>query len=53
MRLRADSGGSGRAEQVIAALGLPEPARIHRTKLILAESSPAARGLAPPGRECT
>jgi radical SAM-linked protein len=41
MRLRADSGGSGRPEQVIAAMGLPEPARILRTKLILAESSPA------------
>jgi radical SAM-linked protein len=41
MRLRADSGGSGRPEQVIAAMGLPEPARIHRTRLILAESSPA------------
>lgn len=41
MRLRLDSGGSGRPEQVVAAMGLPEPLRIHRTKLVLAESSPA------------
>jgi radical SAM-linked protein len=41
MRLRADSNGSGRPEQVISALGLPEPDRIHRSKLVLAESSPA------------
>jgi radical SAM-linked protein len=41
MRLRADSGGAGRPEQVIAAMGLPEPARLHRRKLLLAESSPA------------
>ena len=41
MRLRLDSGGSGRPEQVVAAMELPEPLRIHRTKLALAESSPA------------
>jgi radical SAM-linked protein len=41
MRVRADSGGSGRPEQVIAALGLPEPTSIHRRKLVLAETSPA------------
>jgi len=41
MRVRADSGGSGRPEQVIAAMGLPEPAAIHRRKLLLAETSPA------------
>jgi radical SAM-linked protein len=41
MRVRADSGGSGRPEQVIAAMGLPEPAGIHRRKLVLAETSPA------------
>jgi radical SAM-linked protein len=41
MRLRLDSGGSGRPEQVVAAMGLPEPLRMHRTKLVLAESSPA------------
>ena len=36
MRLRCDSGGSGRPEQVAAALGFTEiPKAIHRTKLIL------------------
>jgi radical SAM-linked protein len=36
MRLRCDSGGSGRPEQVTAALGFLEPPKsIHRTKLIL------------------
>lgn len=39
MRLRADSSGTGRAEQVTAALGFPEhPNSIHRTRLILARS---------------
>lgn len=36
MRLRCDSTGSGRPEQVVAALGLTHYPRIHRTKLILA-----------------
>jgi radical SAM-linked protein len=36
MRLRCDSGGSGRPEQVTAALGFARhPQSIHRTKLIL------------------
>jgi len=36
MRLRCDSGGSGRPEQVAAAVGFAElPKSIHRTKLIL------------------
>jgi radical SAM-linked protein len=36
MRLRCDSGGSGRPEQVAAALGFTHyPQSIHRTKLIL------------------
>jgi len=39
MRLRCDSGGSGRPEQVAAALGFMElPKSIHRTKLILRSS---------------
>jgi radical SAM-linked protein len=38
MRLRCDSRGSGRPEQVIKALGLTEPSSIHRTKLILKTS---------------
>ncbi len=41
MRLRHDQEVAGRAEQVVAALGLPEPERIVRTRLILAETSPA------------
>jgi radical SAM-linked protein len=37
MRLRTDSSGTGRAEQVTLALGFPDsPRSIHRTKLILA-----------------
>ncbi|MFC1953850.1 TIGR03936 family radical SAM-associated protein [Chloroflexota bacterium] len=37
MKLRCDSGGSGRPEQVAIALGFPHhPRVIHRTKLILA-----------------
>ena len=38
MRLRCDSSGSGRPEQVVKALGLNEPGSIHRTKLILKTS---------------
>ena len=39
MRLRCDSGGSGRPEQVAAALGFTHhPRAIHRTKLILKTS---------------
>jgi radical SAM-linked protein len=44
MRLRTDSQGSGRAEQVTAALGFSEPPlRIERRKLILEETSPAVQ----------
>lgn len=35
MRLRCDGSGSGRPEQVTAALGLPHPTSIHRTRLVL------------------
>ena len=35
MKLRCDSNGSGRPEQVAAALGFGHPTAIHRTKLIL------------------
>jgi len=39
MRLRCDSGGAGRPEQVAAALGFSHhPCSIHRTKLILETS---------------
>jgi radical SAM-linked protein len=41
MRLRCDSAGVGRPEQVVKALGLPEPDRVHRTRLVLGEMSPA------------
>jgi hypothetical protein len=50
MRLRADSGGAGRPEQVVAATGLPEPTRLHRRKLVLAESSPAHEAWRRQGR---
>ncbi len=43
MRLRTDSQGSGRAEQVVAALGFSAPTRIHRLRLILEETSPAVQ----------
>jgi radical SAM-linked protein len=38
MRLRCDSSGSGRPEQVAVALGFSYPSLIHRTKLILKTS---------------
>ena len=38
MRLRCDNSGSGRPEQVAAALGFSYPHSIHRTKLILRTS---------------
>ncbi|MFC2019602.1 TIGR03936 family radical SAM-associated protein [Chloroflexota bacterium] len=41
MRLRCDSNGSGRAEQVIAALGLGRPVAIHRSKFIMKGKRPA------------
>ncbi len=41
MRLRCATDGGGRAEQVTKALGLSEPARVHRRRLVLAEESPA------------
>ncbi len=40
MRLRCDSGGSGRPEQVASALGFTSyPRAIHRTKLLLGDST--------------
>jgi hypothetical protein len=50
MRLQNDSGGSGRPEQVVAALGLPPPSRIHRTKLILHTTSAAREAWRTRGR---
>ncbi len=51
LRLKNDNTGSGRPEQVIAALGLPPPTRIHRTKLILENSSPARDAWRKHGRD--
>jgi len=50
MLLRADNTGSGRPEQVVAALGLPAPARIHRTRLLLSGASPAREAWRKRGR---
>jgi len=43
MRLRSDQTGSGRPEQVIAALGFDTPAAVHRTGLILENQSEAVK----------
>jgi radical SAM-linked protein len=50
MLLRNDNTGSGRPEQVALALGLGTPSRIHRTKLILADRSPAMAAYRARGR---
>lgn len=50
MLLRSDNSGSGRPEQVTAALGLPAPRRIHRTRLLLASGSPARTAWRKRGR---
>lgn len=50
MRLKNDSSGSGRPEQVVAALGLPAPSRIHRTRLLLAGASPSREAWRKHGR---
>ena len=50
MRLRSDTTGSGRPEQVLAALRLPPPSRIHRTKVVLAGTSPAREAWRRRGR---
>jgi radical SAM-linked protein len=50
MLLRNDNTGSGRPEQVALALGLGTPTRIHRTKLILSERSPAMAAYRARGR---
>jgi hypothetical protein len=50
MRLRCDAAGVGRPDQVVKALGLPEPSRIHRTRLVLSETSPAREAWRRKGR---
>ena len=41
MRLRCDSTGVGRPDQVAQAVGQPQPVRVHRLRLVLSEVSPA------------
>lgn len=53
MVLRNDNAGSGRPEQVVAALGLPSPVRIHRTQLVLSGTSPAREAWRKRGRFAT
>lgn len=50
MRLKNDNKGSGRPEQIVAALGLLAPTRIHRTQLVLAGTSPAREAARKHGR---
>lgn len=50
MRLKNDNSGSGRPEQVVAAIGLSPPTRIHRTKLILVSQSKALDAWRKSGR---
>jgi radical SAM-linked protein len=50
MRVRSDSSGSGRPEQVVAALGLATLRRVHRTRLVLAGTSPAREAYRRRGR---
>jgi radical SAM-linked protein len=50
MVLRCDNTATGRPEQVVAALGLPEPVLIHRQELILAGTSPARQAWRRVGR---
>ena len=50
MVLRCDNTATGRPEQVVAALGLPEPTVIHRQELVLAGTSPAREAWRRAGR---
>ena len=50
MVLRCDNTATGRPEQVVSALGLPEPSVIHRQELILAGTSPARQAWRRAGR---
>ena len=50
MRLRCDAAGVGRPEQVVKALGLPEPVRVHRRRLVLSDISPAREAWRRRGR---
>ncbi len=50
MRLRCDPTGTGRPEQVLAALGLGEPQAVHRERLVLDIESPVRRAWLKMGR---
>jgi radical SAM-linked protein len=50
MVLQNDNSGSGRPEQVAAAMGLGPPLRIHRLKLLLDERSPVMEAYRKRGR---
>lgn len=50
MRLRCGPDGVGRASQVVKALGLPEPVRVHRSRLVLVEESRARTAWRKRGR---
>jgi hypothetical protein len=51
MRLQTDTGGSGRPEQVVKAIGLPaDPALICRVALHVQQSSPAREAWKARGR---
>lgn len=50
MLLRCDNAATGRPEQVVAALGLPEPTVLHREELMLAGTSPARQAWRRRGR---
>jgi hypothetical protein len=50
MKLKNDNTGSGRPEQVVAALGLPQPVRIHRTNLMLERKATAREAWRRQGR---
>ena len=43
MRLRAEQENTARADQTVLALGLPEPVRVHRTRLEVDDSPAAVR----------
>ncbi len=45
MKLRCDHTGAGRPEQVAAAIGLPRPRSIHRTRLIFGMENKVAKRL--------
>jgi radical SAM-linked protein len=50
MVLKNDNTGSGRPEQIVGALGLGAPSRIHRTRLVLANTSPSRDAWRKAGR---